>query len=80
MAKPTIRQTDIKLSLQSSMIIYVVFLLSILMIVTTYMGIQRESQGIFRTDEVGRGCLGEVLRLKRRKCHFIKGGFGPGHW
>jgi PAS domain S-box-containing protein len=76
MTKPAARHTDIKLSLQSRMIIYVVFLLSILMIVTTYMGIQRESRGIFEQMKTDGIALAKSYALSAENAFLLRAGLG----
>ena len=76
MLKRSARPTDIKYSLQSQMIIYIVLLLSILMIMTTYMGIKRESQGIFEQMQIDGIALAKSYALSVENALLLKAGLG----
>ncbi|MGE5604383.1 MAG: HAMP domain-containing protein, partial [Bacteroidota bacterium] len=66
----------IKYSLQSRMIIYLVLLLSILMMITTYMGIKRESQGIFVQMQKDGIALAKSYALSVENALLLKAGLG----
>jgi two-component system sensor histidine kinase AtoS len=58
------------------MIIYIVLLLSILMIITTYMGIKRESQGIFEQMQIDGIALAKSYALSVENALLLKAGLG----
>lgn len=63
-------------SLQSRMILYIVLLLSILMLVTTYMGIKRESQGIFEQMQKDGIALAKSYALSAENAILLSAGLG----
>lgn len=60
-------------SLQTRMIIYVVLLLSVLMVVTTYAGISRESQGIFDQMQKDGIALAKSYALSAENALLLRG-------
>ncbi|MGE5583887.1 MAG: ATP-binding protein [Bacillota bacterium] len=76
MLRKFVRPADIKYSLQTQMIISIVLMLSILMIVTTYAGIKRESQGIFEQMQKDGIALAKSYALSVENALLLKAGLG----
>lgn len=76
MLKKMSHPLKIKYNLQSRMIIYLVLLLSILMMTTTYMGIKRESLGIFVQMQKDGIALAKSYALSVENALLLKAGLG----
>lgn len=64
--------TKVKLSLQTRMVFFVVLLLSLLMLVTTYTGIQRESQGIMNQMQTDGIALAKSYALSAENALLLR--------
>ncbi len=78
MAKKTIpaRSAAIRFSLQSRLILYVILLLTLLMMVTTYAGIRRESEDILGQMKKDGVALANSYALSAENAILLKAGLG----
>ncbi len=73
---PGLKRPAVMPGLEARMIIYIVLLLTILMLITTYMGINRESQGIFDQMQKDGVALARSYALSAENAILLKAGLG----